>query len=332
MTMRRRRVALPLAWLASPFAKGLSSVLGALAAPAQATDPATAGDRTARRLRLASPVTSAAGSLALADPARPSKVASGAADLVPCASGPMCLQRLAEGKADLALVGDTAIVLAAHAGQPLEVLATVSTARLPGLLARGDRGYLRPDKLPGARVGYIHGTSGHYFTDLFLTFHRLTDQVRRIPLDPSRAAQALAAGEVDAAGLLDPWRQQAQALLGERLVVLTASLGYTATVNLVARPGQPPQDLLPVMRGLQQAVAALNTAGATEPADTRSGYRHGLRLDQSLLNLLEAQSRWAQREGLVPDGAPPDFLQLMRPQVLAQIDPTRVTLVAPGVR
>ena len=83
MTMRRRRVALPLAWLASPFAKGLSSVLGALAAPAQATDPATAGDRTARRLRLASPVTSAAGSLALADPARPVGVASGAADQVP---------------------------------------------------------------------------------------------------------------------------------------------------------------------------------------------------------------------------------------------------------
>jgi NitT/TauT family transport system substrate-binding protein len=86
------------------------------------------------------------------------------------------------------------------------------------------------------------------------------------------------------------------------------------------------------MRGLQQAVAALRTAGAADPVDARSGYRHGLRLDQSLLNQLEAQSRWAQREGLVPDGPPPDFLKLMRPQVLAQIDPARVTLVSPGVR
>lgn len=332
MTMRRHRVALPLAWLARPFATGLWSTFGALATTAHANEPTMTADRPARRLRLASPVTSATGSLALVDPARPVGVAAGAADLVPCASGPLCLQRLAEGQADLALVGDTAIVLAAHAGQPLEVLATVSTTRLPGLLARGDRGYLRPDRLPGARVGYIHGTSGHYFTDLFLTFHRLSDQVRRVPLDPSRAAQALAAGEVDAAGLLDPWRQQAQALLGERLVLLTASLGYTATVNLVARPGQPSHDLLPVLRGLQQAVTALNTAGAAEPPDARSGYRHGLRLEQSLLNQLEAQSRWAQREGLVPEGAPPDFLQLMRPQVLAQIDPTRVTLVSPGVR
>lgn len=277
-------------------------------------------------LRLATPLSATNRTLQTTDTAASNPAVSGTVRLVPCPAGPQCLQRIADGEADLALVADAAFVMAVHWGQPLELLATLSTTRVPGLIARADRGYVRPAALRGARVGYVHGTSGHYFTDLFLAFHRLTEHVRRVPLDPTRAAQALAAGEVDAAGLLDPWRQQAQALLGDRLAVLPAPFGYTATVNLVARPGLSDTELVPVLRGLLKSVQALPDPGRSP------SFRHAMRLDQSLLNLLEAQSRWARREGLVAAGPEPDFLVRMRPGPLAAIDPARVKLVAGGRR
>jgi len=67
--------------------------------------------------------------------------------------------------------------------------------------------------------------------------------------------------------------------------------------------------------------------GDRHAAAQLDGYEFRLSLDQTLLSTLEAESRWAVREGLVESKAVPDYLELMRVEPLRALDPRAMTIV-----
>ncbi len=260
-----------------------------------------------------------------------------------CVNGRACLQALAEGKAQLATVADTPLVMAAHSGVPYQIVATMgSSGRDNSIVARSDRGIRTPADLKGKRIGFVRGTTGHYFTDSYLLFHGIPrSSVTLVPLDPATAPEQLARGEVDAAGLYQPHGPRAQALLGDKGVLLPSPRLYAVTINLISQPGVPEDTVLRVLRALARAerlmerepqraralLAARLRLDASTIAEFWGVYDFRLVLEQSLLTTLEAQSRWALREGLVPPGPAPDFLERIRPGPLKALDPRAVTLV-----
>lgn len=263
-------------------------------------------------------------------------------EIIPCVNGRRCLKHLTDHQADVATVADTPIVMAAHHGQVFQILATMTTSRDNSFVVRSDRGIASPADLRGKRIGYVRGTSGHYFTDTFLTYHGITlDQITPVELDAARAPQQLAAGEVDAAGLYQPHGPEALRLLGSQGRVLSAPRLYTATMNLVVRPGVSDADAVKLLRALQRANAYMQAdqqrAQAQvarelrlDPASVRESWdllSFRLSMGQSLLTTLEAQSRWMRRTEQVEGTESPDFLKMMRPGPLRQVDPSAVSLV-----
>lgn len=263
-------------------------------------------------------------------------------EIVPCVNGRRCLKHLTDKEVDVATVADTPIVAAVHDGLPFHILATMTTSRDNSFIARADRGIASPADLRGKRIGFVRGTTGHYFTDTFLTYHGIgLDQVTLVELDAARAPQQVASGEVDAAGLYQPHGPAAMRLLGDKGLVLPAPRLYTATMNLVAKPGLSDADAAKLMRALQRATAYIRT----DPLRAKALVASQLKLDpevlsqawellsfrlslgQSLLTTLEAESRWMLRTGQVKGNASPDFLARMRPGPLRSVDPTAVTLV-----
>lgn len=313
------------------------------------------GAAAAAALAFASPVAAAAPlTLALADlPAfAPAQIAAAegyfAAEglelkILPCVNGRACLQLMTEGRAQLATVADIPLMLAAHAGVPFQIIATMgASARDNSLVARSDRGIRSPADLQGKRIGYVRGTSSHYFTDSFLLYHGIARRsITLVALDPATAAEQLARGEVDAAGLYQPQGPRALALLGARGLLLPNPRTYTVTLNVVAQPSVADDDLLRVLRALSRAEKLIDR----EPEHARSvlaarlrldgptmaafwgQYNFRLALDQSLIITLEAQSRWALREGLVEPGLAPNFLDRLRPGPLKTLDPRAVSVV-----
>jgi ABC-type nitrate/sulfonate/bicarbonate transport system substrate-binding protein len=262
-----------------------------------------------------------------------------------CVNGRACLKLLTDGKVQVAAAVETPIVLALHGGARFDIVATVATStKGDRFVVRRDRGIRSAADLVGRRIGFVKDTGGHFFTSAFLYFHGIDPAaVTLVPLDPADPSGALVRGEVDAAGFYQPHAYIALKALGDKAQLLPSAGLHTATVNLVARRGEDTvsdADLLRLLRALRRAqqhveaqpmaakrslARALKLEGAVFDA-VFDDFDYRLALDQSLLGSLEAQSRWAMREGLVRKGPLPDFLEHVRSGPLKALEPRAVTM------
>ncbi|HEY1058523.1 MAG TPA: ABC transporter substrate-binding protein [Limnobacter sp.] len=257
-------------------------------------------------------------------------------------NGKRCLKHLLDGEADLSTTADIPLVFAAHQGKAFDVVATMSTSTKDNiLLVRSDSGIKTVEDLKGKKVGYVAGTSSHYFTDTLLTFYRVDpDSVEKVPLDPAQIETLTREGRYDAAGLYEPLASRAKAVLGDQWRVLPNPKLYTPTFNLISSRKVSDADLVKVLRAIskatdfinkhpEQAKAPLKQGVSTNAADLVSldQYDFDLKLSQTLLSTLEAQSRWAVREKLVDAHPEPDFLSHIRVGPLTTLNKRAVSLM-----
>jgi len=263
--------------------------------------------------------------------------------VISCINGKRCLKHLTDGEAQVATAADTPMVFALHAGHRFDVIATFgSSSRDASLIARTDRSIAKAADLAGKRIGVVRGTSAHYFTNVFLLVNGVRrDSVNLVYIDPNRGADPLLRGEVDAASLYRPAGPEALQQLGAKGVQLPTLRPYTVMVNLVAQPGLSQDTLVRLLKATRRGVALLNDqpgrahellaerwkVDARGAANQLDGYDFRLGLDQTLLSMLEAESRWAVREGLVESRAMPDYLDLMRVEPLRALDPRAMTII-----
>lgn len=265
--------------------------------------------------------------------------------LLHCVNGFRCLKHLLAGEAQIATVAETPLVMAAHAGARFDIVATFGVSREYRLVARADRGIRSIADLKGRRIGYIQGTSLLYFAQTLLTLDGVDPAtVTLVPLAAGTHVDSLVRGDVDAGAFYHPHVGQVLQRLGGNAVLPDRSRSILVTFNLVSAGAPEPvadEDLRKLLRALRRACDFIDTQPDKARAlladvlktDTAAlaaiwdDYRFRLALDQTLINMLESQSRWAVREGLVPQAATPDFLDRVRPGPLRAVEPRAVTLV-----
>lgn len=265
---------------------------------------------------------------------------------MPCINGFQCMQLLRDGLAQAATVADTPIAFAAHTGQRFDIVATLERSSSESkLIGRVDRGVRSAADLKGRRVGFLRGTVSHYYLDTFLLLSDVDAAlVQRVPLSYTDVAGALVRGEIDAASLNQPNAARALAALGPQAVVLPMARVYTLAAHLISLPadqGVSDETLRRLLRALLRGQQLLDQQPAAsrawlaqrmklDPEVARASFddmSFRIELDQSLIATLERQSRWAQREGLVPAGPVPDYLARVRSGPLRSIAPRAVSLV-----
>jgi NitT/TauT family transport system substrate-binding protein len=231
---------------------------------------------------------------------------------ISCINGKRCLKHLTDGEAQISTTADMPLVLAAHEGKNFGIFATMCTsAKDHVFLVRSDSGIKTPADLRGQRIAYVPGMSSHYFTDTFLNFHGIgTNDVRRVTIDPSKIEDQTKARAYDAAGLYEPLATYAINSLEDTWLIFPNPRLYTASYNLIADNSVSDQTLIKVLRAINKAIEFVkaNPDQAVMMHGTNpTKYNCNLRLSQTLLGTLEAQSRWAIREHLVPVSPVPDF-------------------------
>jgi ABC-type nitrate/sulfonate/bicarbonate transport system substrate-binding protein len=269
-----------------------------------------------------------------------------AVTLQPHPFGKMALAALLDGKGDLATCAETPVVFAELGGQPLAILASIGSSRKnTAVVALKEAGITTPGDLKGKRIGVSRGTSGDFFLDTFLLRHGVDRRdVLLVDLAPAEMSEALASRRIDAAATWNPTALLLQRRFGEEVQSFFEGELYTETLLIVGRRDfaeQRPEAAKRVLRALLEAEVFFRTqpAEARRAAASALGDDPGIldallplfdfrvRLDQSLLGLMEEQQRWATRVGLVPPRASFNFLPTFAADPLHAVKPEAVGLV-----
>ncbi len=265
--------------------------------------------------------------------------------IVDCEIGRQCLDRLLNGQAALATSADSPIVFASLRGAKFSILATIArTQNYSKIVTRRGFGITSVADLRGKRVGTFVGSSAHYFLELSLLSAAVDpSSVEIIPIQPDSAVQLLTSGAIDAMAVFDPQALNVVKAQALQALVLPVKRLNAETWNIVttsALNGPRDAELQGLCRALDRAVQFI----AGNPQLSRSIMQARLGLDQaaseqvlkdikfvidlrqSLITGLEGQARWAIRERHAV-GTLPNFLNYVRPDPLAQVRASAVSVV-----
>lgn len=265
--------------------------------------------------------------------------------LQPHRFGKLALEALLLGKADLAVCAETPIVFAVLGGRQVSVFATIASAsKNTALVARKAAGIGNPKDLLGKRIGVAYGTTGEFFLDTFLLRHRVeSEDVHIVDMQPAGMSDALARGEVDAVAVWNPIAVELRRRFGAEVLTFFAEDIYFETWNIVGRRDfgrRRPAAARKLLRALLAAAAFLHE----HPVEARKAivsavplgprwssvldaYEFRVRLDQSLLGLMDEEARWAIRTRRVDGQDIPNFLDSIAPEPLMAADSGAVQLI-----
>jgi NitT/TauT family transport system substrate-binding protein len=266
--------------------------------------------------------------------------------LQPHTTGKNALDVALEGRADLATVADIPIMFAVTKGQPVSIVATISTVEKdPGIIGRKDRGILTLANLNGKRIGVTLGTSGHFVLDAFLIRQKLsTDDVTLLDQKPEQHAEALVKGEVDAVATWEPYLGMLRTQLGANGTIFYSEGIYELPFNIAGAREYVvghPETIKKLLRALVRAerfykdepdaarkiIADAMNVSLENMKEVWPTYLFNVALNQSLVLTLEDETRWAIKNQLTARPDMPNYLNHLYLEGLRAVKPESVTVI-----
>ncbi len=266
--------------------------------------------------------------------------------LKPYTSGRDSLNSVLEGKADLATTAETPIVHTLLAGETCYTIATIGTSETNmAVVARKDRGILRPSDFKGKKFGATSSTNGAFFLYAILISNGIsTDDVKIVDLRPEETFDALVESEVDAVSAWNPHLVRLQKELGDKVVSFYGDGIYTWTWNIVARKNfiaEKPETILKIVRALvkaeeftrenpdeaQNIVSYYLKIDRASVSELWSIYNFKTSLDQFLLVAFEDQARWAITNNLTDATEVPNYLDYIYSDPLEEVKPEAIGII-----
>lgn len=264
----------------------------------------------------------------------------------PHAFGKVALDAVLAGKADLATVAETPIVLAVTAGKPLYVLTVIQTSnKNEAIIARQAAGISQPSDLKGKKIAVTLGSNSDFFADSFLVAHGIDrQQVNIVDMKPDEMLEAVIEGKVDAAATWSPHLQILVKALGDKGLTFYGETIYTETFCLVAQQEfvqTHPAAVKKVLRALVKAETFIKQ----HPEESRrlvaefikidkalldeiwDDFDFKVTLDQSLLVTLEDVTRWAKKNSLTTLQDTPNYLDFIYVDGLLAVKPEAVRII-----
>ncbi|CAO3424523.1 ABC transporter substrate-binding protein [Azospirillum doebereinerae] len=251
--------------------------------------------------------------------------------VVPFASGRLVLDAVAGGRVLIGTASETPVVLAALAGLPIRIIATVNGMEPFDLAAIKEIRTIRD--LKGRRIAFAQGTNAQYYLHKLLDAAGLApSEITAISMNPPEMVTSLANGAIDGFVWGEPHLSQALKLGPDRFhVIHTAGLykSFASIIALQSTVDRKPELLAKALRALtaasqsiardpDAAIALISDRIRLDPEVARRiwpslDFRVTLDRD-TLLRELETQGRWAVASGLArPDAVPPDFAAVVVP-------------------
>lgn len=266
-------------------------------------------------------------------------------ELTEFSSGVAASKALLEGKVDMANSSEFAFVSTVMRQPNLRIVASIARVSSAVLFARKDRGIASVHDLIGHNIGLTRGSIGEFYLGEYLTINGLTfDDVQLVNLPAPEIVEAIAAGNLDAAITWDPNVYRARQALGDNFYALPEQDSYFyhfllfgAQNYINANPSAVTQVLKALVRAEKfaraQPKAAQDIIAARfklDPAFVRDTWKTSVRevtLQQTLISLMEQESRWRIENKMNDAGSPPNFLEVIDAAPLEAAAPGAVQLI-----
>jgi ABC-type nitrate/sulfonate/bicarbonate transport system substrate-binding protein len=260
--------------------------------------------------------------------------------------GKSALKSVLDGKADLATVAETPVMFAVLNGEKICIIANIFTSsENTAIIARKDRGITSPKDLRGKRIAFTSGTTSDFFMDSFLAANGIERKdVNAVSMKPEDIFDALVTGKVDAACTWNFTLIQLRKKLGKKSVTFLDKEIYTQTFNIAGQQDfvkKNPEMIKNFLRALsktdqfadqhpeeaREIVAASLQVDKNLVHEVWNAFNFRVTLDQSLLVVLEDETRWAIRNHLTDNSVMPNYLSYINVDALKAVKPAAVRII-----
>lgn len=257
--------------------------------------------------------------------------------------GKPSLQAVLDDNADFATVAETPVMFSILNGEEIFVIAQIaSSGKNTAVVTRKDTGIADPSMLKGRTVGVSHGTTGDFFLDSLLTANGLSRaSVNTVEVKPDDMLEALVSGRIDAACTWNYPLTLIQQKLGDNALVFFDEDIYTETFNIAVKQEflvKNPEAAKKLLRALIkaenfarenpiEAQAIFSKFANVDPSLVElvwDSLHYQVRLDASLLIMLEDEARWAIHKKLTQETTLPDFMKYIHVDTLKAVAPAAV--------
>lgn len=260
-------------------------------------------------------------------------------------SGKAAVDAMVEGKADLATSAETRIMFAGLRGEQISIIATLHKTENMAVIARKDRGILKPRDIKGKRIGVTANTNADFFLDTFLLLHGITRaETEILNLKPDELSGALSTDRVDAVSVWQPYVIRLQKTMSEKGTTFQMPGVYREHYILSGMRDfivNNPETVKKLLRALVKAerfirenpdeslrmMADYNKIEKELLSEIWGAYRFSITLDQPLLMSLEDEARWAIKNRLTDKTTIPNYLNLIHIDGLKAVKPEGVMVI-----
>lgn len=265
--------------------------------------------------------------------------------LVPFPKGKLCLDAVLGGQANFGTVAETPLMHVGFQHQPVAILATMETAtKNTKGVARKDKGVQKAADLKGRKIGVPIGGNAEYFMDVFLQKNGVSRKdVQVVNLNPPELIGAIVRGDIDAAFSFEPYITRSLNQLGDKGTILMDADIYRETFDLVSMRAWAESNRATaekVLRALVKAsqfikankdesvqiVAARIQLDTKELSNIWDYYTFDIVLDQSLMDALNSQAKWAI-ESKTQSAPAPNYSYLFYTEPLKAVNQGAVSIV-----
>ena len=256
-------------------------------------------------------------------------------------------QGLDAGELDLGVSTEFAYLTAISGADPLKakIVAVIDKGQTIKMVVRKDRGISAPADLKGKKIAVFKKTPQEYFLGTFLASNNLNlEDVQLTDLPPANAKDAILEGEVDAAVMSGQYVYQASKSLAAKAVIwpIQGNINF----NWIVMGGNQfiqnhPKTLERFLKALIQAEEYVQKNPdksqelLTKKFNLEQPYlvsmwpenEYIVSLDQTLLLLMENETRWAIANKLIKETKVPNYLDFIYFDALEKVEPEAVNII-----
>jgi sulfonate transport system substrate-binding protein len=263
-------------------------------------------------------------------------------------SGKRCLQDgILKDKVDVGDSGDIPFVISSASRKDIKIICSICTSgSIQKIIARKDRGILKPTDLKSKKIGTQKGSIVHYFLDRFLIFNMIpSDSIHTVYFKAEKLPGALADGEIDAFSMREPFISMAAELIPENYVIFeeeNANINYDLLIAKEDYLKNNRNKAIKLIRALlktekyirnnpleaQKIVSETLGASLDEIRSMWSKNQFSIFLGQSLLTSLDECMFWAEKDGLVINKEDDvDYRKRIDYSLLETVNKNRITII-----